>query len=79
MFDTKAAALFLREAPGHQASHSIAYSPHSFFDTLFLRISKAQAKLLLTTAIYVEWLANHECNLLMSRFTQQRTRTHIAQ
>src|SRR6266702_6283011 len=79
MFDTRAAALFLREAPRHQAPHSSAYPPHSFFDMLFLRVGKTQAKLLLPTAVYMEWLANDERNLLMSRLTQQRTRTHIAQ
>ena len=79
MFDAQSARRFVWEAPGHQAPHSITYPPHSFFDMLFLRVGKAQAKLLLTTAVYVEWLANDECNLLMSCLTQQRTRTHIAQ
>src|SRR5215469_17020712 len=79
MLDTQLTRLFVLEAPGHQAPHSIAYPPYSFFDMLLLGISKAQPELLLAAAVHVKWLANDECNLLVSRFAQQRTRTHIAQ
>src|SRR5260221_13305227 len=79
MFDAQLARLFVLEAPGHQAPHSIAYPPHPFFDMLLLRISKAQPELLLATAVQWEWHTEDESNLHGSRLMQQRTSTALTQ
>ncbi len=69
MFNTQDTSLFLWNASGLQASHSIAYPSHAFFDAFFLRVGEAQAEPLLATAVDMEWLANGEGNLLLSCFT----------
>src|SRR5712691_3083718 len=77
MLDMPTAQIFAWSAPGQQALDRIADASHPFFDVLFFRIGKAEAKLLLAATIYMERFANHKCHLILSYFTQQRSRPYI--
>ena len=58
--------------------HSATKAFHRLFDIFFAGIGKAQAKLLLSSAIDVEWLADHKGNALVGCLTQERARAQVA-
>ena len=51
-----------------QALDGIAYTPHSFFDMIHLRIGETESKVLLTSTVDMEWFANHKGYMLIGGF-----------
>src|SRR5579863_9690860 len=78
MFNVLRARLFTCIAARLQTLDGATDAPNPLFDMLLFGKAKAQPEILLTSAIHVKWLANHQSYPLARHFTQERARAQIS-